>query len=162
MATHRTHTCTTVLQPSWILSGTTRVSWHQKGKTRKVKPIWIYWSKRQWVAVASAGPYANLHLDPDTQPRQHPTTQFLQARCPSCCPTNSIKALKANSQNLILGKKTWMVPTNHPLCNAKDELGSGPTTTERELNTPTPEAIQTLHDSLWLSYPCCIMHVTHT
>jgi len=22
------------------------VSWHQKGKTRKVKPIWIYWSKR--------------------------------------------------------------------------------------------------------------------
>jgi len=30
----------------WILSGTTRVSQHQKGKTRKVKPIWIYWSKR--------------------------------------------------------------------------------------------------------------------
>jgi len=30
--------------------------------TRKVKPIWIYWSKRQWVAVVSAGPYANLHL----------------------------------------------------------------------------------------------------
>ena len=35
--------------------------------TRKVKPIWIllYWSKRQWVAVASAGPYASLHLAPD-------------------------------------------------------------------------------------------------
>jgi len=49
----------------WILSGTTRVSWHQKGKTRNVKPIWVYWSKRQWVAVVSAGPYANLHLDPD-------------------------------------------------------------------------------------------------
>jgi len=28
------------------------------------------------------------------QPRQHPTTQFLQAGCPSCCPTNSVKALK--------------------------------------------------------------------
>jgi len=47
------HTHTTILQPSWILSGTTRVSGHQKGKTRKVKPIWIYWSKRQRVAVAS-------------------------------------------------------------------------------------------------------------
>jgi len=35
-----------VLQLFWILSGTTRVSWYQKGKTRKVKPIWIYWSKR--------------------------------------------------------------------------------------------------------------------
>ena len=30
----------------WILSGITRVSRYQKGKTRKVKPIWIYWSKR--------------------------------------------------------------------------------------------------------------------
>jgi len=40
------HTHTTALQPSWILSGTTRVNWHQKGKTRKVKPIWFYWSKR--------------------------------------------------------------------------------------------------------------------
>ena len=32
--------------------------------TRKVKPVWFYWSKRQWVAVASAGPYASLHLAP--------------------------------------------------------------------------------------------------
>jgi len=30
----------------WILSGTTRVSQHQKDKTRKVKPVSIYWSKR--------------------------------------------------------------------------------------------------------------------
>ena len=25
----------------------------------------FYWNKRQWVAVASAGPYASLHLAPD-------------------------------------------------------------------------------------------------
>jgi len=37
---------TTVLRPSWTLSGITWVSRHHKGKTRKVKPIWIYWSKR--------------------------------------------------------------------------------------------------------------------
>jgi len=48
------------------------------------------------VAVASAGPFANhLHLAPDRSTRQYLTTQFLQARCPSCCPTDSIKALKA-------------------------------------------------------------------
>jgi len=35
------HTHTTVLRPSWILSGTTWVSQHLKGKTMKVKPIWI-------------------------------------------------------------------------------------------------------------------------
>jgi len=45
--------------------------------------------------MASAGPYASLHIAPDKQPRQHPTTQFLQAGCPSCRPTNIIKALKA-------------------------------------------------------------------
>jgi len=28
---------------------------------QKPKPILISWSKRQWVAVVSAGPYANLH-----------------------------------------------------------------------------------------------------
>jgi len=54
------------------------------------------------VAVASAGPYAGLHPAPDRQPHQHPTTLFLQARCPSCRPTNSIKALKASK--IVSGK----------------------------------------------------------
>jgi len=30
--------------------------------------------------MASAGPYASLHLAPDRQPRQHPTTQFVTGR----------------------------------------------------------------------------------
>ena len=33
--------------------------------TRKVNQSKFLWSKRQWVAVASAGPYASLHLAPD-------------------------------------------------------------------------------------------------
>jgi len=32
--------------------------------TRKVKPIKMYWSKRQWVIVASAG-HESLHLTSD-------------------------------------------------------------------------------------------------
>jgi len=72
------------------LSGTTHVSRYQKGKNQSG----FYWSKRQWVAVASAGPHASLHLAPDRKPCQHPATQFLQAGCPSCRPTNSVKALK--------------------------------------------------------------------
>ena len=49
------------------------------------------------VAVASAGSYANhLYLAPDRKPCQYHTTQFLQATCPSCRQTNSVKALKAN------------------------------------------------------------------
>ena len=34
------------------------------------------------MAVASAGPYASLHLAPYRQPRQHPTTQFFTGRMP--------------------------------------------------------------------------------
>ena len=49
--------------------------------TRKVKPIWIL-LKQETVAVASAGPYASLHLAPDRQPHQHPTTQFFTGRMP--------------------------------------------------------------------------------
>ena len=74
-----TYTCT-VLWPSWILSGTIRVSRHQKGNTRKVKPIWIYRSKRQWVAVASAVPHAHLHLD--THNTHNTTVLRLCGICP--------------------------------------------------------------------------------
>ena len=47
--------------------------------------------------MASAGPYASLHLAADRQPHQHLTTRFLQAGCPSCRLTNSVKALKAKA-----------------------------------------------------------------
>jgi len=63
---------------------------------RKVKPMWIYWSKRLWVAVASAGPYANLHLTQDNH-ASTPPLSFLQVRCHSCHQTNSVKALKADT-----------------------------------------------------------------
>jgi len=50
------------------------------------------------VAVTSAGPHAGLHLAPDKITTPHASTPplcFLQAGCPSCRPTNSVKALKA-------------------------------------------------------------------
>jgi len=53
------------------------------------------------VAVASAGPYANLHIAPEiTTPAPHRSV-FLQAGCPSCQPTNSVKALKEIYKNAI-------------------------------------------------------------
>jgi len=73
-----THTHTNVLWPSWILSGTTQVSWHQKGKTRKVKPIWIYWSKR----CHQLG-HMQICTLTQTQPRQHPITHSLIHFCHS-------------------------------------------------------------------------------
>jgi len=48
-----------------------------------------------------------LHLAADRQPRQQPTTLFLQAGFPSCHPTNSVKALKAESQDTYEKCQTW-------------------------------------------------------
>ena len=84
-------------------SGTTRVSRYQKGK-----PIWILLKQEtvsgsgiNW-AVASTGLYASLHLAPARRPCSTPSLSFLQAGCPSCRPTNSIKALKASTSVLII------------------------------------------------------------
>ena len=43
-------------------------------------------------------------------------TQFLQAGCPSCCPSNSIKALKADPSLACLLK--------HITYNANDDINS--------------------------------------
>jgi len=68
------HGATGHTQPiNGLLSGTIRVSRYQQGKTNFLL---------QQGAVASAGPCASLHLTPDRQPRQHPTTQVFTGWMP--------------------------------------------------------------------------------
>ena len=84
--------------------------------TRKVKPIWIL-LKQETVsgsgisrAICKSAPRSRQI----TMPVPHHSS-FLQAGCPSCRPTNSVKALKANydpRQNspklpLAVGVKDW-------------------------------------------------------
>ena len=66
--------------------------------TRKVKPIWILLkqetvsgSRISW-AICKSAP----HSRQITMPAPHHSV-FLQAGCPSCRPTNSVKSLKAHS-----------------------------------------------------------------
>jgi len=73
------------------LSRTTRVSWYQKGKTY----LGFYWSKKvsdsdiSWaICKQSATPSRQI-----TTPAPHHSV----CTGPSCCPTNSVKALKALS-----------------------------------------------------------------
>jgi len=69
------------------------------------------------VAVASVGPYANhLHHTADRQPHQHVITQFLQAGCPSYCPTNSVKALKAIHVTVIVAQYKQKIQHKRPVC----------------------------------------------
>jgi len=71
------------------LSGTIQVSWNQKGKTSLdlLEQEIVSGSGISW-AICKSAPRP-------TQLCQHPITHFLQAGCPSCRPTNSVKALKA-------------------------------------------------------------------
>ena len=66
-----------------------------RAATRKVKPIWIL-LKQETVSgngISWAICWSALCSRETTTPA--PTTLFLQAGCPSCRPTNSVKALKA-------------------------------------------------------------------
>ena len=90
-----THTHTTVLLLFWNMSGTTRLSKYQKGKTRKVKTNLdlveqeiVSGSGICW-AICKSAPHPR-------QPRQHPTTQFFYRpdALPAAQPTADVKALK--------------------------------------------------------------------
>jgi len=58
------------------------------------------------VAVASAGPYASLHLAPDRQPHQHPTTLFFTGRMPFL-PPNQQRQSTEGMQTFNQIKKVW-------------------------------------------------------
>jgi len=51
------------------------------------------------VAVASAGPYAGLHLAPDRQPRQNLITQFFKGRMPFLPPNQQRQSTDNNNNN---------------------------------------------------------------
>ena len=72
-------------------SGTTQVSRYQKGKTNldftEARDSEWQWHQLGYMQVCTL-----LRTDNHAST---PPLCFLQVRCPSCCPTNSVKALKA-------------------------------------------------------------------
>ena len=78
-------------------SGTTRVSRYQKGKTN-LDFTGARDSEWQWHQLG------HMQIGNSLQTDNHASTSllsFLQAVCPSCRPTNSVKALKAHDQNTV-------------------------------------------------------------
>ena len=72
-------------------SGTTQVSRYQKGKTN-LDFTEARDSEWQWHQLGRMQVCTLLQTDNHAST---PPLSFLQAGCPSCCPTNSVKALKA-------------------------------------------------------------------
>ena len=73
------------------LSGTTQVSRYQKGKTNRDFTE-ARDSEWQWHQLGHMQVCISLQTDNHTSTS---LLSFLQAGCPSCHPTNSVKALKA-------------------------------------------------------------------
>ena len=78
------------------LSGTTRVSRYQKGKTN-LDFTEARDSEWQWQQLGHMQVCTSLQTDNHAST---PPLSFLQAGCPSCRPTNSVKALKAQVTRL--------------------------------------------------------------
>jgi len=93
------------------LSGTTQVSRHQKGKTNldftEARDSKWQWHQLGHMQVCTALQTDNHASTPSLN------TRFLQAGCPSCRPTNNVKALKAfNIQHSIQNKTTKTITGN--------------------------------------------------
>jgi len=73
--------------------GTTQVSQYQKGKTN-LDITEVGDSEWQWHQLGQMQACTSLRTDNHAST---PLLSFLQARCPSCRPTNSAKALKEKS-----------------------------------------------------------------
>ena len=86
-------------------SGTTQVSRYQTGKTN-LDFTETRDSEWQWHQLGHMQVCTLLQTDNHTST---PQLSFLQARCPSCRPTNSIKALKARSLELVLITNFWFI-----------------------------------------------------
>ena len=115
-----THTRLTVLFPG--LPG-----W---AGTRKVKPIWILLKQEtvrasgiRWAICKSAHRSRQI-----TTPAPHHSV-FLQAGCPSCHPTNSVKALKAKHYHILSNSTIYIhciTPISHNFtCFARWQALSG-------------------------------------
>jgi len=73
------------------LPGTTRVSWYQRGKNQSQSGFTgARYSVWKWYQLG----HMQICTSPQTDNHASTHDSFLKARCPSCCPANSVKALK--------------------------------------------------------------------
>ena len=99
-----THTHTHTHTFTGPFSGTTRVGRYQKGKINlDFTEAEAGDSEWQWHQLDHMQVCTSLQTDNHAST---PPLSFLQAGCPSCRPTNSVKALKA-TMSLLTCRRTW-------------------------------------------------------
>ena len=107
---HNCRKCTHTHPFNGPLFGTTLVSWYQKGKTN-LDFTEARDSEWQWNQLGHIQVCTSLQRDNHANT---PPLSFLQAECPSCRPTNSVKALKALCHttavrcNVVIMTSVWV------------------------------------------------------
>jgi len=71
------------------------------------------------VALASAGPYASLHLAPDRQSCQHPTAQFYTGRMPFLPPNQQHQRTEGSRYRI-----DKYLDTQRPIATAADHVAT--------------------------------------
>ena len=61
--------------------------------------------------------YASVHLAPDRQPRQHPTTQFFTGRMPFLSPNQQRQSTEGNLTNSVRSLKKYMINRKRKIAN---------------------------------------------
>ena len=93
-----THTHTTILRPFFR---------DHPGEPVPEENFWTLWCKGRLTEADTSSIRLGATPSGLTSARLHHPPYFLQARCPSCRPTNIVKALKATS---ALGRRCWSSP----------------------------------------------------
>ena len=104
------------------LSGTTQVSRYQKGKTN-LDFTEARDSEWQWHQLGDMQVCTLLQTDNHAST---PPLSFLQAGCPSCHPTNSVRALKEKQKEKKDAHKRKLVPFSVSLCLSLSKPSSPP------------------------------------
>ena len=107
--TRTTHTHTHTHPFNCPLSRTTRVSRYQKGKTN-LDCTEARDSEWQWHELDHMQVCTSLQTDNHAST---PPLSFLQAGCPSCHPTNSVKALKATDLFTVYLYELLLIPLTY-------------------------------------------------
>ena len=116
----RTHAHTHTHPFNGPFSGTTQVSHYQRGKTNL---DFTEARDSEWQCHQLGHMQVCTLLQTDNHVTcQHPTTLFFY-RCPSCCPTNSVKALKTSCQPQ---KPREEKPNNSPMTCSDRRINSIP------------------------------------
>ena len=96
---------------------------HRQDRLQYTVPLSLACSVMMMDVVLSIGAIRRAKLQSNHH-HQQTNIEFLQARCPSCHPTNSVKALKGNWELTYNGNYSRIVMKNQFFCSSQGSVAT--------------------------------------